>query len=185
MTEEEQAYQEFCKWLRRGGPKVYKITGCLGARAAWKWVRKNKWVLTDGPVDQLLYSQVIREIHKLLVDRLMEGHEIIFPNGMGSLRLTSLPGRVTVDKDGNIQTNYRNDWAKTIRYWFEDNSAMKKGKMVKMISKDIYFVRYYKDRANYLNKRFYSFRPNISLIKRLGYTLRDERVNAMQFDFNV
>lgn len=185
MTEED-AYREFSLNLRRGGrPKVHKIKGCFGARAAWKWVRKNKWVLTDGPCDQLVYSQVIREVHKLMVDKLMEGHEIVFPNAMGSLRLTSLPGRVIVDKDGNIQTNYRNDWDKTIRYWFEDNSAMKKGKMVKRVSKNIYFVRYYKDKANYLNKRFYSFRPNISLIKRLGYTLRNERVNAMQFDFNV
>ena len=97
-------YQEFVGKLQKRGSKPHKISHCLGSRDAFHWVRKNHWEATGGkPIDKQLYSQIISEIHKVLVEAFLEGHEIEFPYQMGSLVLTRTPSKVFYE-DGELKT---------------------------------------------------------------------------------
>jgi hypothetical protein len=88
-------YQEFVGKLQKRGSKPHKISHCLGARDAFNWVRRNHWESLKGKhIDKLLYSQIISEVHKVLVDMLPEGHEVEFPYQMGSLVLSCTPAKV-------------------------------------------------------------------------------------------
>lgn len=169
-------YQEFVGKLQKRGSKPHKISHCLGARDAFHWVRKNHWKATEGkPVDKLLYSQIVSEVHEVLVDSLLEGHEIEFPYQMGSLVVNRVPAKVYYE-DGELKTNYRIDWKKTLDYRF--NEDPEGHKLIKRIQPFVYAIRYYKKRARFHNRKFYQFRVNRSLVRKLGAAVERGKVNA-------
>ena len=160
------------------GSKPHNISHCLGSRDAWKWVRKNKWKpLNNKPCDQSIYSNVVSYVNQLLAEKLLEGHEIELPHRMGNLRLSSIETKISI-KDGVLKTNCCTDWKRTLEYWYEDKEAREAHKTIKWVQKKLVFVVYDKKTANYINKRFYSFRPNRSFLKTLGRNYAKGMVNV-------
>ena len=178
-------YQEFLSRLQKRGSKPHTITHCLGARDAWKWLRRNKWHKTKGqPVSQSLYSSIIDRVNQLLVEQMLEGHEIELPHRMGSFYLASWPAKVSM-KDGELKTNYRTDWLKTLKLFYEDEEARNLHKTVKRIQRDIVFIKWDKRKATFTNRRFYVFRANRSLVKKVGHALELHTLPVMKVrEFN-
>lgn len=169
-------YQEFIGKLQKRGSKPHKISHCLGARDAFEWVRSHHWITTNGQkVDKLLYSQIISEVNKILAEKLLEGHEVEFPYQMGSLVLSRTPAKVRY-KDGELLTNYRTDWKKTLEYRFSESPDTPK--RIKRVQPFIYSIQYYKKGARYHNRAFYIFRINRSLVKALGAAIERGKINA-------
>lgn len=176
-------YQEFLGKLQKRGSKPHRLRHCLGSRDAFHWVRKNKWKDLDGnPCDKLLYSRIIHEVNRELAEMFLEGHEIEFPYQMGSLVLNCKPSKVEY-RDGKIENNYRVDWERTLRYLYDDREALEKHERVKRIGPLIYGARYYKGKAHFLNRRFYFFRLNRSLRRRIGKMVGKGRVHAEQTEY--
>lgn len=175
-------FQDFVGKLQKRGSNRHKIGHCLGTRDAWKWVRKNKWKAVGGEAcDAGLYSKIINEVNKNIVESILEGHIIFLPHYMGSIMLASLPTRVFM-KDGEIQTTYRTDWKKTLDLWYKDEEARNSHKPIKRITKEIFFIRYQKGEANYHNKKFYNYRVNRSLVEKLGEALERGKINAARIN---
>ena len=175
-------YQEFLGKLQKRGSNPHHVSHCLGSRDAWKWVRRNKWKALDGRTcEKCLYSRVVSEVNKILAEKILEGHEVVLPHGMGSFLTASLPSRIIPSEDG-FDTNYRTDWLKTLRFWYEDEEARNTHKTIKRISPRIYFIRYMKRRANYRNRIFYTFRANRGIAKTLGKALERGKVQAMSLE---
>lgn len=173
-------YQEFLNQLQKRGSKPHKLGHCLGTRDAWKWVRHNKWKKTGGEaVDQLLYSKVINEVNQILVEQMIEGHIFDMPFQMGSFLIASKPARVEM-VDGELLTNYRTDWQKTLQYFYEDIEGRNKHKTIKRIQPDIYYIKYSKRGANYHNRVFYRFRANRSFVKKLGAAVERGQVHCFK-----
>lgn len=175
-------HRDFIGKLQKWGSKPYKIKDCLGARDAFHWVRKNGWKALGGiHCDKLLYSQIISEVNKILAERLLDGHEIEFPYQMGSLLVIRKPPVVHYD-GGKLKTNYRTDWKKTIDFICEnpDNRLY-----IKRVQPFIYSIRYYKRKAKYKNRRFYNFRVNRSLVRKLGAAVEGGRVMAEEQIFEL
>jgi hypothetical protein len=169
-------YQEFVGKLQKRGSKPHKISHCLGSRDAFHWVRKNHWKATGGkPVDKLLYSQIVSKVHEILVESLLEGHEIEFPYLMGCLVVTRTPAKVFYE-GGELKTNYRPDWKKTLEYRF--NEDPEGHKIIKRIQPFIYTVKYYKKGARYHNRKFYHFRANRSLLRKVGAAVERGKMNT-------
>ena len=176
-----EAYQEYLNKLQKRGSKPHKLSHCLGARDAWKYIRKNKWAALKGfKCHSELYSNVIDTVNLLIVDYLLEGHEIEFPYQMGSIRLISTPVKLEV-VNGKLMNNYRVDWKKTLRCWYEDPSMAKQGKVVKRISKNICSIEYSKLKARYKGKSYYMFRANRSLVRAVGRGLEKGRINTLKY----
>jgi hypothetical protein len=169
-------YQEFLNQLQKRGSKPHKISHCLGSRDAFHWVRKNKWKATGGKtVDKQLYSKIVSEIHKVLVESLLEGHELELPYQMGSLILVRTPSKVYYD-NGELKTNYRTDWKKTLNYrFYEDPEGHQ---LIKHIEPFIYTVKYYKRGARYHNRKFYNFRANRSLLREVRAAMERGKMNV-------
>jgi hypothetical protein len=176
-------YQEFLGKLQKRGSKPHKVNHCLGSRDAFMWVRRHRWEATGGKsIDKLLYSQIISEIHRELVEMLLEGHDVEFPYRMGNLILTRTPAKVFYE-DGELKTNYRTDWMKTLPLWFKDEEMRNSHKRVKRVAKRIYFIRYIKTKARFANKRFYLFRCNRSVVKKLGKMIDKRKVLAEPVEY--
>lgn len=176
-------YQEFLGKLQKRGSNPHRIRHCLGSRDAWKWVRKNKWKALDGkPCGQSQYSEIINTVNQFIVKQLLEGHEVEFPHQMGTLIISSVPTRVSI-KNGKVTTNYRTDWKKTLDYWFEDRTAKEGHKYIKRIQKNLYFIRYCKNKALFKNRHFYSFRANRSLVKTFGKAVEEGSVVSERLSF--
>lgn len=109
---------------------------------------------------------------------MLEGHEVELPCRMGSFYLASIPAKVAWE-DGKLKTNYRTDWLKTLALWFADEEARNSHKTVKRVQDDIVFIKYDKRNANYTNKRFYQFRANRSLVRKVGRALEERKINVM------
>lgn len=135
------------------------------------------------PCDKLLYSQIIKEVNKILAEKLLEGHTIEFPYQMGKLMLASLPTRVFY-KDGELRTNYRTDWKKTLDLWYEDEEMLNTHKPIKKIHQKIYFIKYYRTDAKFPNKRFYKFRTNRGLARELGRMIDAGKVIAEPLSYD-
>lgn len=164
MGEEEKKYKEYLLSIQKQGSKPYKISHCLGARDAWKWVRKNKWTALNGiRVSSSTYSEVIKAVNQELIKTLFESRGIEFPYQMGGLHITISPVRVK-EKDGKIITNYRTDWPKTLRCWY-DSTTKNRQQVIKRVQPSIYSIRYSKQKARFKYKHLYSFRPNRSLVR--------------------
>lgn len=176
-------YEEFLNRLQKRGSKPYKLDHCLGSRDAFHWVRKNKYKALNGkPIDKLLYSQIISEVNKVLIEKMMEGHIIPIPCGMGHLVISRTPAKVEY-VDGELKTNYRTDWKRTLQYLYEDEEARNLHKRIMRIQPYIYRVKYYTRRATYTNKRFYLFRANRSLVRKLGAAVEERRIDAEQVEY--
>ena len=172
-------FQEYLNKLQKRGSKPHKIRHCLGSRDAFHWVRKNKYKALEGtPCDKLLYSKIVSEVNKALVEMLLEGHQIDFPHKMGYLILTSSPARVAY-KDGELKTNYMTDWKKTLQYMYENPDSHKRIMRVQPL---IYAIRYYKTGSPYHNRHFYTFRLNRSLAKKLGAAVEAGKLNTEVVD---
>ena len=175
-------YQQFLNQLQKRGSKPHTIGHCLGARDAWKWVRRNKWQRTKGRwVSQSLYSSIIDAVNQALAEQLIEGHEIELPMRMGSFYIASMSSKVVIE-DGQMKTNYRTDWLKTLKLWYEDEEARNTHRPIKRIQKDIYFIRYDKRKATFTNRRFYIFRANRSLVRKVGRAIEDGSIRACKLD---
>ena len=173
-----EQYQEFVGKLQKRGSKPHKISHCLGSRDAWKWVRKNKWEALHGePFDQLLYSKIINEVDKYLVESLFEGHEIEFPHQMGGLILLKNKPKVALEGD-KIKDNYLVDWKKTLEYWYEHPEARETHRPIKRVSNELFYILYTKKKAVYSKKRFYNFRINRSMLRTLGRLIETRKINA-------
>lgn len=176
-------YQKFLGKLQKRGSNPHRIKHCLGSRDAFMWVRKNHWKALEGKkCDKLLYSRIIDAVNQELVELLFEGHEIEFPYQMGTLVINCRPAKVYY-KDGEIMTNYKVDWKKTLDYLYTDSEAMENHSRVKRVQPYIYSVRYYKRKARYLNRRFYSFRVNRSLRRNLGIAVEKGRLHTEQTEY--
>ena len=171
-------YQEFLTSLQKQGSKPHKLSHSLGARDAWKWVRRNKWEATQHtPVNSSLYGAVISRVNQLLVEKLLEGHIIEFPYQMGILEFTASLAKLEY-KDGEIKDNYRIDWKKTLEYWYEDAEAFKNRKLIKRVQHYICKIHYSKLKARYKNQKYYDLRLNRSLVRAMGDKIANERINA-------
>lgn len=172
-------YQSYLNRLQKKGSNPHKIGHCLGVRDAWKWVRKNKWQAVNGNnYSHNIYSKVINRVNQILVEKILEGHEFELPYQMGSIHVCSVPAKILYDGD-RLKNNYRVDWKKTLELWYEDKEAEANKVVIKRVQKNIYFIKYSKGKAAYINKRFYSFRANRSFSRLLGKAIETGAVRAM------
>jgi hypothetical protein len=173
-----ETYDEFIARLQKRGSKPFKISRCLGARDAWKWVRHNKWEPMKGmKVSSSLYGSIVKAFHIELIQLLLEGKEIEFPYQMGSLKVVNNPVRIK-ERQGKIYTNYRMDWPETLKCWYENPELGKKRIPVKRVQSSIYSIRYSKQKARYKHFHLYSFRPNRSLVRTFWGAVENGEIKA-------
>lgn len=170
-------YQNFrLKVIKAKGKKKFKVRNSYGTKQGWRWFKKNKW-LGGEPVTEKQFGTIIRSIDEYLLERLLEGHDVIFPHKMGKLELRKSPRRIEF-KDGKLNTNLPVDWEKTLKLWHCDEKALNDKILIRKEYKEIFRIIYNKSSANYNNKVFYQFTPHRSVKKALSTKIENNEIDA-------
>lgn len=167
------------KVLKVDGPRVHRINHSLGVYDSYKYIRKNGWFDIGRPITEYQFYYIIRTINELLVDTLLQGHDIHLPCKMGIIEVRKCPARYTIE-DNKVKTNLPIDWDRTLKLWSEDEEAFKDKTLIKMEEKEIFKVYYNKFRANFNNKSFYEFTANRDLKLRLKQKIKSGNFDAFR-----
>lgn len=159
------------------GNKHFKVTNSYGTKQAWRWLKKNKWLDLGQSITEREFGLIIKAMNKLLVDRLLEGHDIVLPCKMGKIELRKFKAKVEY-KDGKVTTNLPVNWKRTLQLWYEDPEAHANKLVVRQETKKIFRIIYNKHSANYNNKSFYQFTANRGTKKALSEKILDNKIDA-------
>lgn len=185
--EEKQVLKEPNHWkdfrskvLKLKGPRKHKVRGSIGVYDIYKYIRKNKWFDIGQPITEHQFYFIIRRINELLIESLIEGHDIIFPCRMGTLELRKYIPKFRL-VDGKVKAYLPIDWDRTLKLWSEDEEAYKEKTLVKMEKKEIFKVCYNRFKANYNNKAYYEFIVNRDFKRKLKQAVDFGNVDGFLF----
>lgn len=177
-------YEEFKKEIQGLEDKrVHRVTGSVGVYQAYKYIRKNKWFDIGRPLTEHEFYKIIRSINIKLAGLLSLGHDIKFPNKMGTLEVRKINTYVNI-KDNKLHTNLPIDWDRTLKLWYEDEEAFKNKTLIKVEEKEIFKIFYNKYKANYNNKSYYQFHANRELKRVLKSNIKEGKIDAFLLNRN-
>ena len=158
--------------------RTHKITDSLGVYDAYKYIRKHKWFNISRPLTEHEFYQIIRRVNNYLVEELVNGNDIIFPNRMGKLELRKRNSLPVIDKNGSLKVTYAIDWDSTLKLWYNDEEAFNNKTLIRLPERSIFKVKYNKDSANYENKSFMEFQINRDIKTRLKQKIKNNEIDA-------
>lgn len=179
---EELTLNNFKRRVRHiEAPRKHKIRGSLGIRDAFLFIQRNKWFDIGRPVTEQQFQRIIREIHNLLADEIMDGRPVIFPEGMGCIEVRKT--NITFKKvNGKIKTNYPVDWDKTLELWYNDPEEFKKKTIVRDTEhKEKFKILYNRENANYNNKSYYQFKLGRSVFRIVANNFKQGKFDAFNY----
>lgn len=158
--------------------RVHKVTNSLGVYDAYKYIRKNKWLNIGKALTEHEFYQIIRKVNNALAINLSNGEDVVLPNRMGQLELRKRNSLPIIDKNGALKVTYAIDWDSTLQLWYEDESAFNSKTLVKLPERNIFRVRYNKERAVYNNKSFIDFHVNRDIKNKLKQNIKNNNIDA-------
>lgn len=116
---------------------------------------------TDKPVQKSSYLKLIREYNKFLMDHVLDGHEVVFPHGLGSLQVSGKKIEIKFTPEGR-PLNLPPDWRLTKKLWDSNEEAKKNKQLVYHSNPHTNGIRYkfiwFKDRYKIENKMIFSLK---------------------------
>lgn len=156
----------------------FKVTNSYGTKAAWRWIKKNKWLNIGQPITELQLGTIIKTINQTLQDQLIKGKDVLLPCRMGRLEIRRYEAKLEC-KDGKISTTLPIDWKRTLNLWWEDEEAYLTKKLIRHEDRKIFTIYFNKKAANFVNKSFYEFLPTRAFKKRLKEAINNNRLDAL------
>lgn len=162
-----ESFEEFRTRIQNHKSLKITVTNSLGVYDAFKYYRKTrpkdkKYVLKD-----VQYFKIIRMVNEHFADEIALGHDVVLPCHMGRIELRKFEYSIRIGKNGKVINNLPIDWQATIRLWYEDKEAYQKRQVIRLNWKTAYRIHYARHNAYYTNRRYFEFRFNQQLRKRL------------------
>jgi len=173
----EEFRNKVCQKSKKG--KNFKVQNSFGVFRAYKVLKKNHWYNIGRPLKEKEFFRIIRGINDLLAENIVNGIPVKFPEKMGELELMKEKRGVSF-VDGKLKNTYPIDWDKTLRLWYEDPEAYQQRILVRNEQKEVFIVRYKKNRvACYENKTFYQFVLNRFIKKALKENIQNGKIDTL------
>lgn len=152
-------FKEFSKKVRRVHDKRHcEIINSYGVYDYYKHYRKNKPKDKIYVMEDVFFYKIIKDIHDLIIENILQGEIIKFPLRMGKIFLVESLVGVHIKNDGTLKNYYQIDWNKTLQLWFEDEEAFLNKTLIRD-TEDKVRIFYSKNKVNFKNKTYYQFHP--------------------------
>lgn len=158
------------KWR---GPKKVPIRSAY--RYYTQYRPKNpEYVLTEGE-----FGKVVRDVFILIGESLLAGNIIELPFKLGSLSVELRQSQPYFDNDGNFINNAPVHWGNTKKLWEVDPEARQNKTLVRCENSKIFYIKYYKRKARYHNKKYISFKTSRTLKKKMAQLAYTDTLQAL------
>lgn len=128
----------------------------IGIRQSYQLYKEE----VENPVKVDEYIAINEEFMEFIVNRLLDGHMIKLPEGLGTLEFVGKKIKPVLDENGNIKGLSPN-WGATNKYWKENPQAKERKEVIYHFNEHTNGVRYKmywsKKHVFIQNKDFYSF----------------------------
>lgn len=105
------------------------------------------------------YGEVLRATNDMLMGRLLDGCQVVFPYNFGSIQIEGYKHSFKI-VDGKLRTSQIIDWDSTIRLWYEDYECRKNKTLVRKDQGEMFYVlKYHHSKGRLKNKGFLCFTP--------------------------
>lgn len=135
--------------------------------------RKSELFITERK-----YGEVIKATNDIIQERLLDGRQVVFPYGLGSLQIESHENTIKI-VDGEIHTSYMIDWNETIKLWFSDDECMKNKTLVRSDYPLRYVVQYRRPNVPIKNKQCLCFSPCRNLTGKINTKMKEEGLDVI------
>jgi len=175
-------YEDFRKQTLKANTKKghFRINKSLGAKEAWRWLKKNKWLDLGQEITESQMRVIIDTLNQTLQDQLLNQRDINLPLNMGRIEVRKFETKKEF-VDGKIKTNLAIDWDATLRLWHEDNYAKEHKILIRCETSERFRIIYNKRKAKYNNKTFYEFNPTRDLRIKLKNKIKTQGFDALLF----
>lgn len=145
-------------------------------RDSYKLYKKT----VENPIDIKNYLKIVADYNKFLIEKVLEGEAVMFPEKLGTLSIVGRKQKIKLDEDGNPKGLPPN-WRKTKELWDSNAKAKEEKKLVYCLNEHTDGVRYkyiwQKRRMLIKNKNLYSFK----LTRANKRTLHKKILGGMQY----
>lgn len=174
------SYEDYRRKLMKfDQPRNHTIKNSWGVYDAYRYYRKNRNKGWDYAVTYKEYSTIIRRVHMLMREAILNNHDINLPHRMGRLELRR-KSAVVKFKDGKLLTNRPINWDETLRLWHSDEESRNKKIFVRQEVDQIYRIRLAKGSAMYVNKIYYKFDASTQFKKDLSKAIKKQEIDAFE-----
>lgn len=133
---------------------------------------------SDLFITERKYGEIIKVTNDIIKERLLDGCQVVFPYGLGSLQIESHENTIKI-VNGTIHTSYMIDWNETIKLWFSDNECRKKKTLVRNDNPLRYVVQYRRPKIPMANKQCICFLPCRDLTGKINTKMKEEGLNVI------
>ena len=161
-------YNYIYKTLKRDKKRNSVITNSYNTQDFYNYYKKELSKKNKKALDNKTFRKIINEMHYELRERIADGEIIELPYGAGEFVVTSYEPKAYL-KDNKLKSNYRIDWNNTLKLWNNDEEAKKNKTLLRILDKNVFSVRFFRNHCNYKNAEYIKFRTG----RRFKLFLRD------------
>tara|TARA_R110000796_G_scaffold252406_2_gene386630 strand:+ start:5369 stop:5839 length:471 start_codon:yes stop_codon:yes gene_type:complete len=96
---------------------------------------------TENPVDIQTYLDIAGDYSKFLMEKVLEGEEVVLPGRLGTLSVQGKKQKITFDEEGKV-IGLAPNWPKTKELWKTSDTARANKKIVFHTNEDTSGIRY-------------------------------------------
>lgn len=157
-------FEEFIVETKKAkGSKEKRVRDSYGVKCAFQEMRKNKWKNCKRAVTEKEFYAIIKAVHTVYAEALLNGEDVFFPYRMGRLSIAKHPANTYVNDKGELIVKKPINWNETLKLWYEDGESKNKKVLIRHDVSDVYHIRYNHWSGNAKNKQFFKFAPCRSL----------------------
>lgn len=159
-----------------------KIKGCYGIYDYYCYYDHLRHVKHPGEKSYNLlwnqHSEIIKAMHKLMREELLDTGTVDLPYGLGSLVMYKKENNAPYfKKDGKLRIPYIVNWDATLELWYNDEEAHANKTRIYYEIKDMYRVFYSKKDSRFKNQSYYKFRLNRAFKTELIKRAKDNKLD--------
>lgn len=130
----------------------------VSMRQAYRYYTQKRPKQQEYVLKEEEFSKILRGVCQLIGDYLLEGNLVTLPFKLGVLGVEVTKHKSYFDEEGKFVNTAPVHWGNTNKLWDSDPEAKANKVLIRCENTNIYYLKYYKSKARFHNRKFISFK---------------------------